>query len=169
MKTNASIKTALLAALGLFVLAGLQPAMAQSKAAPNPATVESGYDVMGGVGEEDWTHIVGEPIGFCLYAPFTWRQVTTPQGETVYHLKWDSAAVEGTLTGLWTGTEWIRTKAAAKFTVRSMGGGMTHITCKNTLISETGPTIEIRMVCHISWDANGELRVDLEKIHAWLK
>jgi hypothetical protein len=160
---------AILAGLGLFVLAGLQPAMAQGKAAPNPARVESGYDVMDPSGVEDWTHIVGEPIAYWLYAPFTWREVTTPQGETVYSFTWDSKAVEGTLTGLWTGTEWIRTKAAAKFTVRSMGGGMTHITCKNTFISATGPTIEIRMVCHISWDANGELRVDLERIHAWLK
>jgi hypothetical protein len=169
MKTKPAIKTALLAGLGLFVLAGMQPAMAQGKAALNPATVESGYDVMGGSGEEDWTHIVGEPIAFWLHAPFTWRLVTTPRGETVYHLKWDSAAVEGTLTGLWTGTEWVRTKAAANLTTRSMGGGMTHITCKNTFVSETGPTIEVREVYHISWDANGELRVELWKFHAWLK
>ena len=159
----------LLTALGLFVLAGLQPAIAQGKADPRGATIETGSGVFVVEDEVVWFEPVGEYVLVSVYAPFTYRLILTPRGDYVYVEHWDAEAVTGTMEGLSSGIVWTRTKNRSPYIVRSTGGRMEHYTFKGTFVSEDGPTIEVHEVYHVSYDANRELRVDLFKFHARLK
>ena len=169
MKTKPNIRMSLLAALGLAVLAGLQPAIAQGKADPRGATIETGSGVFIVEDVLEWFEPVGEEVLISVYAPFTYRLILTPRGDFVYVEQWDTEAVTGTMIGIDSGIVWTRTKNLSPYIVRSSGGGMEHYTFKGTFVSEDGPTIEVHEVYHVSYDANGELRVELHKFHARLK
>ena len=102
---------------------------------------------------------VGETVHTVLNAPFTFYLVTLPSGEYVYHDHWDTQAVTGTLTGLTSGTVWTRDRFRSPFMDRSTGGGTTHWTSTGIFVSETGPTLQINEVFHVSRNAAGEIKV----------
>jgi hypothetical protein len=125
------------------------------------------HDRAGGFLEEPV--VTAPPETLSVYAPFTYRLILTPRGDFVYVEHWDTEAVTGTMIGLDSGIVWTRTKNLSPYIVRSTGGGMEHYTFKGTFVSDHGPTIEVHEVYHVSYDANGELRVELFKFHARLK
>src|SRR5688500_17157543 len=104
-----------------------------------------------------WHPCLGEVVHTVLHAPYTFHLVRNPNGEYVYHEQWDSHAITGTVTGLTSGTVWTRERFVSPYTERSAGGGMTHYTFGGFLVNESGVTVQVREVFHVSRNATGEL------------
>jgi hypothetical protein len=149
----------------LFIWTGLVGAIPSSELASRPCSVL----MTGRVVFLEEPVVTAPPETLSVYAPFTYRLILTPRGDFVYVEHWDTEAVTGTMIGLDSGIVWTRTKNLSPYIVRSTGGGMEHYTFKGTFVSDHGPTIEVHEVYHVSYDANGELRVELFKFHARLK
>ena len=112
-----------------------------------------------------------EEVHEVLNAPYNFRLVTTPSGNTVYLEPFDHKLVTGTMTGLSSGTIWHRTTTVSPFVSRSTGGngGMTHYTSMAKWVSETGPSIHATQVFHLSFDASGRLTAEHSSFSCWTK
>ena len=130
-----------------------------------PAVVEKGTAHFA-VEADVYVDPLGEVLHLFWSVPYNYHVVTTPNGDTVYHELWLN--VSATLTSE-SGTVWTLKKSVSPFIDRNTGGGMTQFTERSTYVSDTGQILELRIVFHISFDANGELKVDRYEIKWWLK
>ena len=130
-----------------------------------PAVVEKGTAHFA-VEADFYIDVLGEDVHLIWSVPYNYHVVTTPNGDTVYHELWLNASA--TLTSE-SGTVWTLKKTVSPFIERNTGGGMTQFTERSTYVSDTGQILVFRMVFHISFDANGELRVDRSEITWSLK
>jgi hypothetical protein len=149
MHTKGLVKTT----LGLALGGGLTVA-----AWAAPAVVEKGSYEVYGEGVIDELECTGEPVLEKASIVVNYHRVQTPKGDYVYHDLWLDAT--GTLTGLESETVWTLKKFVSPGIDRSTGGGMVEFNTSKTYVSETGQRITLRAVYHVSFDANGELRVD---------
>jgi hypothetical protein len=102
-----------------------------------------------------------EQISVYNYFPYTWHRVQTPKGEWIKTIKWDTENVVGIVVGLETGRVWVRDHNVVSQVDRSTGGGMTRINFSGLWLPlYEGPVIRIHETVHMSYDANGKLRVD---------
>ena len=127
--------------------------------------VEKGTGVLN-FESENYNECVGEVLYEIASITYDYHMVTTPNGEYVYHDLWLN--LSSTLIGE-SGTVWTLKKNVSPFVDRSTGGGATHFTARTTYVSDTGQTLELRSVFHISFDANGELKVERGEFRCWLK
>jgi hypothetical protein len=139
-------------------------AMFTVSAAAAPAVVEKGTAVLYLEGDV-YSDCFGEVMHFNHVIPYRYHRVQLPNGNYVYQELW----IDSTLTavGLETGTVWTAEKNVSPYIERTTGGGMVHFTDMVTWVSDTGLTIELRSVLHLSFDANGELRVDRLEFRCW--
>jgi hypothetical protein len=113
---------------------------------------------------------LGEVVRSVIAAPYTYRRVLTPTGDSLYVEHWNNKEITGTLTGLTSGLTWNRVDNVSPLVDRSMGGGMTMYTFKGTFVPvSTGPTIQAHERYHVSRDAKGNTRVDMYEFRCWLK
>lgn len=102
-----------------------------------------------------------EPLYIYIYAPYSWRTVQTPAGGSVYVENWDTNRAWGDVIGLETGRVWLRVVHQAKVVDRSTGGDAFTAIYNGVFIPlGVGPVIRVHEVMHMSFDANGNLRVD---------
>jgi hypothetical protein len=141
-------------------------AMFTVAAAAAPAVVEKGTGVLE-IDQVFFLDCFGEWVHEIGSVTYNYHRVQLPNGNYVYHDLWLKLA--STSYGLESGHVWTINKNVSPYIERSTGGGMTHFTAQTTGVSETGPTIELRNVFHISFDANGELKVDRLEIRCWLR
>ena len=106
---------------------------------------------------------VGEMVHNVFQVSFTWTKVETPTGEYLYREPWHVNGVVGSITGLSSGTVWLREHVVSPYIERSMGGGMVEYTGHVRFVSETGPTIQVNELFDVSSNANGETTVDFYK------
>lgn len=102
----------------------------------------------------------GEMVHNVFQISFTWTKVELPTGEYVYREPWHVNGVSGSITGLSSGTVWLREHMVSPYIERSMGGGMVEYTGHVRFVSETGPTIQVNEVFVLNSNANGEPTVD---------
>jgi hypothetical protein len=102
----------------------------------------------------------GETVRNVFSVTFSYTRVRLPTGEYVYRELWPRQDAVGTVTGLSSGHVWQRNNLPSPYVERSTGGGMTHFTSHVRFVSETGPTLIVREVFHMSRNASGELVVD---------
>lgn len=122
-----------------------------------PAVVEKGEGVLN-IEEEFFQECFGEVLHSIGTIPYTYHRVQLPNGKYVYHDLWLNPTFVA--VGLDTGTIWTLAKNVSPFIDRTTGGGMTHFTAMGTWVSDAGEKIELRNVFHVSYDANGNLKVD---------
>ena len=103
---------------------------------------------------------IGEMVHNVFQVSFEWTKVELPNGEYLYREPWHVLGVWGTITGLTSGTVWYREHGISPSIERSMGGGMYEYTGHVRFVSETGPTILVNEVYHLSSDANGKTTVE---------
>ncbi len=149
MNTKGLLKTILGLALGTGLTVAAWAA---------PAVVEKGSFEVYGEGVIDELECTGEPVLEKDSIVVNYHRVQTQKGDYVYHDLWLDAT--GTLTGLESETVWTLRKFISPGIDRSTGGGMVEFNTSKTYVSETGQRITLRAVYHVSFDANGELRVD---------
>ena len=113
----------------------------------------------------DFWDCVGEMIHNQFEVTFDFTLVLLPGGEFVYRELWPSAGPLGTITGLSSGTVWVRERTLSSYVARSTGGGLEMFTTNALFVSETGPTIRVREVFHVSGNANGEVTADFYQAH----
>jgi hypothetical protein len=158
MNTKSLLKTILAVALGTGLTVAAWAA---------PAVVEQGTDHVDIYQDVDLSDWIGEWVHEDGGVTFNYHRVQLPNGDYVYHDLWFQTT--STLTGLKTGTKWILQRNVSPDVIRSTGGGMIMWTTLSIYVSETGPTIHIHYLYHISYDANGELRVQRDGGRLWLK
>lgn len=107
---------------------------------------------------------VGERVHNVARMPLEWTQVVTPNGDVLYRELIMNGEGVGTVTGLTSGHIWRRDVKASPFIQHTMGGGMTHFTYQGRFVSETGPTLFVHEVFHVSRDASGEITVDHHEV-----
>jgi hypothetical protein len=103
---------------------------------------------------------IGEMIHNQFEVTYDYTLVVLPSGESVYRDLWPSTGPLGTVTGLSSGTVWVRERTLGPDVIRSTGGGLQMFTTNALFVSETGPTIHVREVFHLSGNANGEVTAD---------
>ena len=107
---------------------------------------------------------VGERVHNVVRMPFQWTQVVTPNGDLLYRELSPNAEGVGTVTGLTSSHVWRRDVKASPFIAHTMGGGMTHFTYQGRFVSETGPTLAVHEVFHVSRNASGEITVEHHEV-----
>lgn len=132
------------------------PDIVNGRASFQGATVERGEGMFTFNRVHFWA-CVGERVHNVVAIPLTWQRVLLPNGDYIYHEIVPAAEGVGTITGLTSGHVWRRDVLAAPYIERSTGGGMTHWIYRGRFVSETGPTLEVREVFHVSANANGEI------------
>lgn len=131
------------------------------------ATVTSGTGVYVFQADVPFHECVGEVVRADVRAEYTYRLVRTPKGDALYVERWTPQSTTGTLTGLTSGHVWVRTRTVSPFISHTVGGGVTHYTFRGTFVSETGPTLEVREMFHVSADATGTVRVERVQMKCW--
>ena len=107
-----------------------------------------------------YNECAGEDVHLVMDTIFDYRLVVTPSGDQLYLEPWREGAT-GTMTGMDTGRVWIRCGVVSPFIYRDMGGEMTHWTYKGLWVCDAdGSSFMEHEWYHLSYDANGELRVD---------
>lgn len=145
-------KTLLIGILGLCLGLGFTtPSWAA------PAVVEKGEGVLN-IEEEFFLECFGEVLHSIGTIPYTYHRVQLPNGNYVYHDLYLNPTFVA--VGLDTGTIWTLAKNVSPFVDRSTGGGATLWTSMQTWVSDAGEKVEVRNVFHVSYDANGNLKVD---------
>jgi hypothetical protein len=128
-----------------------------------PAVVEKGTrDISIIVDVPFYWDCAGQFVRQTITGTFNYHLVQTPNGNTQYHELW-LKNITGWVRGA-DGTVWIRTgNVSPTVELRNADGSlrMLQFTFKGEFISATGPTIKAWEVFHLSFDANGEVRVDL--------
>ena len=161
MKTKRAVVEG--AVLGLIL--GIGSALSAVSA---PATAEKGTGVI------DWENTfyfdaVGEEVYQDRYITFTYHLVQTPGGNYLYLEPYKTKDATITMIGLQSGTVWTLEKLTSPFVDRSAGGGMLNYICTARYVSETGPSIRVLERYHMSFDANGALRVENYELIYWVK
>ena len=110
--------------------------------------------------------VLGEDVHLSWSVSYNYHVVTTPGGDTVYHELWLNPSA--TLTAE-SGTVWTLKKTVSPFINRSTGGGMTQFTERSTYVSDTGQILELRNKFQISFNANGELKIDRFEVRCWVR
>lgn len=138
--------------------ASVSPAR-RSPAPLSSANVTNGSDTF----VFDQTHYwgcAGEMVHNHFEVTYDYTLVELPTGEHVYRALWPTGVL-GTITGLSSGTVWVRERTLAPQIQRSTGGGMESYTVLAWFVSETGPTIQVHENYHLSANANGEVTADV--------
>lgn len=156
MKTNKLFSGLLGLALGLGLTVSSWAA---------PAVVEKGSGVINDEYESIYIECFGELLQITAVIPYTYHRVQLPNGEFVYHDLYLRANIVG--IGKDTGTVWTMEKITSPLIERSTGGGMIHTSSRDTWVSDTGERVEVRISFHLSFDANGNLRVDRFEVRCW--
>jgi len=128
------------------------------------AEVASGSGMFGVEG--DWyLNCIDEMVQETFHAPFSYQLFVNARGDQTYLERFNVATAKGTLIGLTSGHTWRHTRVASPVVARSGAGGTTLYTFRSTLVSETGPTLELWSEFHASRDAAGESRVASLRAH----
>lgn len=135
------------------------PARAPEPTRLSSATTERGTGTFGIDATFFWA-CAGEVVHNVFEVTFAYSRVVLPNGEYLYHEVWPNSTGVGTLTGLSTGTVWRRDVQSSQYIERSSGGGLVAYTYKGLFVSETGPTLDVQEVYHLSTSANGSVTVD---------
>lgn len=123
------------------------------------ASVQSGISTFS-FDRVHWWGCIGERVHNVFVVTYSYTLVQLPTGEFVYRELWPNGGAVGAVTGLTSGHVWTRDSGPSPYIESSTAGGRTTFTGLVRFVSETGPTIEVREVFHLSRDASGEIRVD---------
>lgn len=160
------------ASLLLAACADTGPAAPTADMHAGPAAEAAEVSTSSGVFEiegEYYLDCVDEIIRETFRAPFTTRLIVNPKGGHTYLEPFDPMQATGTIVGLTSGHTWTHTRVVSPYVDRGGAGGMTHFIFRSTLVSETGPTLELRHLFHVTTDANGELRVDRLNLRCFVR
>ena len=146
--------------LGLALGLGLSVSISAA-----PAVVEKGEGSLA-FDEHFYSDCLGEWAYEIASVTYNYHLVLTPKGDYVYRDLWLNLSSVVTTES---GTVWTLKKNVSPFVDRSTGGGGTLWTTQLTYVSDTGQTQEIRRQFHISFDANGALRVDRFTERCWFR
>lgn len=141
-----------------------QSAFSGATIAAEVAEIASGrgmFDVEG-----DWyLNCIDEMVQESFHAPFSYRLYVNDKGDATYLERFDVGTARGTLVGRTSGHTWRHTRVASPLVTRNGAGGTTQYTFRSTLVSETGPTLELWSEFHASRDADGESRIASLRAH----
>jgi len=88
---------------------------------------------------------------------FRYHLTVTPGGGTVLADAFIPGTGTGTLVGLTSGTIWTLDRVVSPEVIRVTAGQMHTFTANIWWVSETGPTLNIHSLFHMSTNANGEI------------
>ena len=89
--------------------------------------------------------------------PFRYHLTVTPGGGTIFVDRFIPGTGTGTLVGLTSGTIWTLDRVVSPDVIRVTAGQMETFTANIWWVSETGPTLNIHSLFHISTNADGEV------------
>ena len=95
---------------------------------------------------------------------YRYHLTVTPSGHTIFVEPFIPGTGTGTLLGLSSGTIWTLDRVVSPYVERVTAGTSVHFTANIWWVSETGPTLNIHSLFHISTNANGQItaaKVDL--------
>jgi hypothetical protein len=131
----------------------------------NGAWVETGTGIFNFDGTFYW-ECVDEVVHVLVYAPYTWRLVHLPSGETIYHEHWDTENVVGTLEGMETGLIWHREHVVTPLVM--VRDQVVHYTLNQVFVcAGDGPTVRVHEVYHRNLDGSGEVVQEWDKFRCW--
>lgn len=88
---------------------------------------------------------------------FKYHLTVTPGGGTIFVDRFIPGTATGTLVGLTSGTIWTLDRVISPEVIRVTAGEMHTFTANIWWVSETGPTLNLHSLFHISTNANGEV------------
>ncbi len=129
------------------------------------AQVESGTGVFTFDGTFYW-ECVDEVVHVIVYAPYTYRLITLPSGESIYQEHWDTENVFGTLEGLETGLTWQREHVVTPLVM--VRDQVVHYTLNQVFVCDgDGPDVRVHEVYHRSLDGDGDVVAEWDKFRCW--
>lgn len=158
------------AVLLVTACASLSPATSSSFAFAPAAIAAEIAEVASGTGafdvEGDWyLNCIDEMVQESFHAPFSYRLFVNARGEATYLERFNVESAKGTVVGLTSGHTWRHTRVASPAVARNGAGGTTVYTFRSTLVSTTGPTLELRSDFSASRDVEGESRIASLRAH----
>ena len=124
------------------------------------ATVETGTGTFVVV-ELGYLDCVGEDVHWDATVEFRYHLVTGPNGQIVYLEPFIPHSQEGTAVGQTTGTIWTLEQVMSPFVLRDTeASDLLQVTATQVWVSETGPTLHLHTLLHLSQNAAGEVVVD---------
>ncbi len=131
-----------------------------------PAVVEKGTGYLAYEWEGD-IDCLDEAVRETASITYNYHLVTTPNGDIVYNDLWFN--LESTLVGVSSGTVWTLVKNVSPDVIRTTGGGSSLWTARTTYVSDAGQILEIRAQFQITYNANGELKIDRFEVRCWVR
>ncbi len=150
----------------LLVACERQPVAPDQALAPQPvfaAFHENGEGVIVERGDND-LNCLNETVRGGVEIPYRYHLTVTPSGHTILVETFIPGTGTGTLLGLSSGTIWTLDRVVSPYVERVTAGTSVQFTANIWWVSETGPTLNIHSVFHISTNARGEItatKVDL--------
>ena len=93
---------------------------------------------------------------------FRYQSTVTPGGSTILFARFIPGTATGTLVGLTSGTIWTLDRVVSPEVIRVTAGESLTYTANIWWVSETGPTLNIHSLFHVSTNADGEVTSEVE-------
>ena len=119
------------------------------------------------VSYEGYFPCFGEVVYTEFIVPVRYFVVETSSGNLTRLDKWLPNQLEGIIIGLESGNVWERTNTVVSAVTEESGGdaSMSEYTFKSVMVNiDTGERMVVIERAHVSYDANGELRVEMASL-----